>query len=66
MNTGKLVRAAAREKIIITQRGEPVASLQKATAADHVGTPFPRRDRRRMPKVKYDSTIYISEDGDGR
>jgi len=52
MNTGKLVRASAREKIIITQRGQPVALLKSADAADLVGKPFPKRDRRKMPRVK--------------
>ena len=66
MNTGKLVRASAHEKIIITQRGQPVALLKSADAADLVGKPFPKRDRRKMPRVKVDSTIYISEDRDAR
>jgi prevent-host-death family protein len=66
MNTGRLVRASAQEKILITERGRPVALLKNAEAADLAGKPFPKRDRRRMPHVKVDSTIYISEDRDGR
>ena len=65
-NTGKLVRASAHEKILITDRGQPVALLKAANAADLVGKPFPKRDIRKMPKVKGDSTVYISEDRDGR
>ena len=66
MNTGKLVRASAQEKILITERGRPVALLKNAEAVDLVGKPFPKRDRRKMPRIKVDSTIYISEDRDGR
>jgi antitoxin (DNA-binding transcriptional repressor) of toxin-antitoxin stability system len=66
MNTGKLVRASAHEKILITERGQPVALLKKAEGADLVGKPFPKRDRRKMPRSNADSTIYVSEDRDGR
>ena len=66
MNTGKLVRASAHESILITDRGQAVAVLRSAKAADLVGKPFPKRDIRRMPKVKGDSTDYISRDRDGR
>lgn len=66
MNTGKLVRASAHGKILITERGRPVALLKGAQAADLTGKPFPKRDRRKMPRVKVDSTIYISQDRDGR
>ncbi|HEY4272190.1 MAG TPA: type II toxin-antitoxin system prevent-host-death family antitoxin [Candidatus Udaeobacter sp.] len=66
MNTGKLVRASAHEKILITDRGRAVAVLKSAQAADLVGKPFPKRDIRKMPSVKGDSTDYISRDRDGR
>jgi prevent-host-death family protein len=66
MNTGKLVRASAHENILITERGRSVAVLKSATGVDLVGKPFPKRDIRKMPKVKGDSTIYISEDRDAR
>jgi antitoxin (DNA-binding transcriptional repressor) of toxin-antitoxin stability system len=66
MHTGKLVRASAREKILITDRGQPVALLKSAEAAELIGKPFPKRDIRRMPKVKGDSTTYISEERDAR
>jgi antitoxin (DNA-binding transcriptional repressor) of toxin-antitoxin stability system len=66
MNTGKLVRASAREKILITDRGQPVALLKSAEAAELIGKPFPKRDIRKMPKVKGDSTTYISEERDAR
>ena len=66
MNTGKLVRASAHEKILITDRGRAVAILKSAQAADLVGKPFPKRDIRKMPRVKGDSTDYISRDRAGR
>lgn len=66
INTGKLVRASAHEKILITDRGQPVALLKGANAADLTGKPFPKRDLRKMPKVKGDSTVYISEERDAR
>jgi hypothetical protein len=65
-NTVKLVRAAAYEKIIVTDRGRPVALLEKPDGPDLLGRPFPKRDIRKMPKVKGDSTDYVSEDRDGR
>ena len=66
MNTGRLVRAAAHEKIINTERGQPVALLNAVDRSDLVGKPFPRRDIPKMPKSKMDSTIYVSQDRDGR
>lgn len=66
MNTGQLVRASARENILITDRGQAVAILKSAKAADLIGKPFPKRDIRKMPRVKGDSTDYISRDRDGR
>jgi prevent-host-death family protein len=66
MHTGKLVRASVHEKILITDRGQPVAVLKSAEAAELIGKPFPKRDIRKMPKVKGDSTTYISEERDAR
>lgn len=66
MNTGKLVRASAHENILITDRGEAVAVLKSAKAADLRGKPFPKRDIRKMPKSNIDSTNYVSQDRDGR
>ncbi len=66
MNTGKLVRASAHENILITDHGQAVAILKRAQAAELIGKPFPKRDIRNMPKVPGDSTVYISEDREGR
>ncbi len=66
MNTGKLVRASAHEKIIIKDRGRPVAVLKRLDGPDLEGKPFPKRDIRKMPKAKGDSTEYVSRDREGR
>ena len=66
MNTGKVVRASAQQNILVTERGQPVAVLKSAKAADLVGKPFPKRDIRKMSKVPGDSTAYISEERDAR
>lgn len=66
MNTAKLVRASAHENILVTDRGQAMAVLKSANAADLPGRPFPKRDIRKMPKSIVDSTIYISQDRDGR
>lgn len=66
MNTGKLVRESVREKIVITERGQPIALLKKLEPAELVGKPFPKRDLRKMPRVSVDSAILISEDRDER
>ena len=66
MNTGKLARAAAHQKIIITERGQPVALLKAVDGPGLVGKPFPRRDIPKMLKSKVDSTIYVSQDRDRR
>ena len=66
MNTGKLVRAAAHEKIVITERGQPVALLKAVDGPGSVGKPLPRRDIPGMLKSKVDSTIYVSQDRERR
>lgn len=64
--TGEVVRAAARGKILITERGRAVAFLKGIARADLDGQPFPKRDRRKLPRIRVDSTIYISQDRDSR
>ncbi len=63
-HTGRHVRAASREPIVITDRGETVAVLQPPTAAHLPGKPFPRRDRSALPVVAGESGALISEDRD--
>jgi antitoxin (DNA-binding transcriptional repressor) of toxin-antitoxin stability system len=62
--TGRHVRAAARQPIIVTDRGEIVAVLQGASAANLPGRPFPKRDRSTLPVVDADSGRLISDDRD--
>jgi antitoxin (DNA-binding transcriptional repressor) of toxin-antitoxin stability system len=66
LNSRKLVRAEARKKIIITDRGRPIASLKAVDGPDLVGKPFPGRNIRKLPKARGDSTQYISWDRDER
>ncbi len=66
MNTGRVVRASAHGNILITERGQPVAVLKTAKAADLVGKRFPERDIRKMPRSNVHSAIYICQDRDGR
>ena len=66
INTGRVVRASAHGNILIIERGQPIAVLKSAKAADLVGKPFPKRDIRKMPRSNVDSTMYISQDRDGR
>ena len=63
-HTGRHLRAAARQPIIVTDRGEIVAVLQSANAARLPGRPFPRRDRSTLPVVDADSGRLISGDRD--
>jgi len=58
--TGKWVREASRENIIITDRGEPIAQLRPL---ENIGsTPFPRRLLSDLPKSKIDSSPSISDE----
>ena len=66
MITGRVVRASVHGNILITKRGQPVAVLKSAKAADLAGKAFPKRDLRRMPKVPGDLADYISQERDAR
>lgn len=70
LKTGEWVRRAARgEGVVITERGQPVASLVPF-APDTPGRSF--RDRRVLPEfdalpcVPGDAAVYVSEDRDRR
>ncbi len=62
--TGKIVRQSTSEGTLVTDHGRPIALLKPVLASDLAGVPFPKRDLRKMPRVRVDSTIYISEDRD--
>jgi antitoxin (DNA-binding transcriptional repressor) of toxin-antitoxin stability system len=65
--TGRWVRAAKGQPITVTDRGESVATLQAfapTTRPRAVIDPAARLAW--MPTVPTDSTVFISEDRDGR
>jgi prevent-host-death family protein len=65
-HTGKLVRQAQKEPIVVTDRGQQIAVLKSITGEESFGKPFPKRKLSSLPKVRVDSTIYISEERDDR
>ncbi len=65
--TGKWVRAAKREIITVTDHGERIAELRPITVSEKPRVPFdPAQRLKWMPVSKMDSTVFISEDRDGR
>jgi prevent-host-death family protein len=65
-HTGKFVRSAQKEPILVTDRGQQVAVLKGVTGAESIGKPFPKRKLSSLPRVAIDSTVYISEERDAR
>ena len=63
-HTGRHVRAAARQPIVVTDRGVIVAVLHPPDAVNLPGRLFPKRDRSTLPLVEADSGSLISEDRD--
>lgn len=63
-HTGKFVRQALKEPIIVTDRGEQIAVLKSLSSAEISGKPFPKRKLSSLPQVRIDSTVYISEERD--
>jgi antitoxin (DNA-binding transcriptional repressor) of toxin-antitoxin stability system len=66
MQTGRFVREAAVEPIRVTERGREIAVISAPTAATAAGKPFPKRRLTSLPRVRVDSSIYISEERSGR
>jgi antitoxin (DNA-binding transcriptional repressor) of toxin-antitoxin stability system len=64
--TGRWVRAAKKEPIIVTDRGEKVATLQPHVEENRPAPVFSLNARRARPKSPVDSTIFISEERDAR
>jgi len=58
--TGKWVRQASSETIMITDRGEPIAQLQPITSK--TTAPFPNRELHDLPRSRSDSTLSIAEE----
>jgi antitoxin (DNA-binding transcriptional repressor) of toxin-antitoxin stability system len=65
-HTGRLVRQALKEPILVTDRGQQIAVLRSINAAEISGKPFPKRKLSSLAKVAVDSTVYLSEERDAR
>jgi antitoxin (DNA-binding transcriptional repressor) of toxin-antitoxin stability system len=68
LETGRWVREAAqRRRIVVTDRGRPVAELSPFDAR-RSGKPLPDREARiqRRSRIEVDSTVYISDMREGR
>lgn len=64
--TGRFVREAEHETIRVTDRGREVAVLKAPALAEAAGKRFPKRRVASLPKVRVDSSVYISEERDRR
>ena len=64
--TGRLVRRARAENLVITDRGEPVAILGRLRSGETGGRLLPDREKilSRIPRIRVDSTDFISEERD--
>ena len=61
-----VLRAAEEDGFVITSQGEPVAILKPARERRLRGNPLPQRDASALPTTKFDSTVFISEERNGR
>jgi len=61
-----VLEAARRDGFVITDEGEAVAVLSAARGVRRIGKSLPRRDPAILPATRHDSTIFVSEDRDGR
>lgn len=61
-SAGRIVRQAAQQPVIVTDRGTRIALLKPYSEQEIAGRPFPRRDPVSMPAVDVDSTELISRD----
>ena len=64
--TGRWVRAASRQPIIVTDRGVKIATIQPHVQDGRPKPVFSLQHRGVRPKILADSTAFISEDRDGR
>jgi len=64
--TGYWARLATKTPLIITDRGEQIASLQPVPAAATGRPVFKGRDWSKLPSSDLDSTVFISGDRDAR
>ena len=64
--TGHWVRTARKQAIIVTDRGEKIATIQSHVSDEPPRPVFTGRDWSRLPRTDLDSTDLISADRDGR
>ena len=64
--TGRWVRAAKKQTIIVTDRGEKIATLKPHTEEAVPRPVFTGRDWSKLPSSPVDSTTFISEERDAR
>lgn len=64
--TGYWTGIAQKTPLIVTNRGEKIASLQPLPKSVTLRPVFKGRDWSKLPSSDVDSTIFISEDRDGR
>lgn len=60
------MRAARKQTIIVTDRGEKVATLQPHREEEKPRPVFTGRDCSKLPSSPVDSTVFISEERDAR
>ncbi|MFK5921350.1 MAG: hypothetical protein QM496_04180 [Verrucomicrobiota bacterium] len=65
-STGKIVRYAATQSTIVTDRGRPIAIIKAITEADLPGKALPPShwQSQSRPRIKTDSTATVSTDRD--
>ena len=64
--TGYWARIAAKTPLIVTDRGDKIASLQPVPSTHSPRPVFTGRDWSKLPKLDFDSTAIISEERDAR
>ncbi len=64
--TGYWARLAKKSPLIITDRGEKIATLQPVPASAAARPVFKGRDWSKLPSSDLDSTVFISEERDAR
>ncbi len=59
-------RVAEEDGFVITSEGEPLAILRSVREPQVRRNPLPRREASTLPTTRADSTLFISEERDGR
>ena len=64
--TGRWVRAASKQPIIVTDRGAKIATIQPHAPDNSPKPVFSLKHRGFRPKLSVDTTAYVADDRDGR